>query len=170
MGTTSKYGLPYPNMGDAPNGPLGFQNLATALDALGPIGGKRRAATGSGLTTIEAVVVDTQTLAMPANYVFAIDFSLAFTSSVASTDVSMKIRLTSVSGTIVDQCVALGVYVAPTINYAFMRSVYKTTSAELDYFCGTMVRTGTGTGTVTPVLPTSLIVTALGPSTIIGDY
>jgi hypothetical protein len=170
VGNTSKYGLPYPQLSDLPSGPVAVQNLAQALDALGVIGGKRRAAVGSGLTTIEATTVDTQTLAMTANTVFQIDYYLAFTASVAGTDVDMKIRQTSISGTIIGEIVALGVYASPTINYGFLRAIYKTTTAELDYFMGTMVRTGTGTGTVTPVLPTSIIVTNLGPSTIVGDY
>jgi len=32
------------------------------------------------------------------------------------------------------------------------------------------VHLGAGTGTITPVMPTSLIVTNMGPSTIIGDF
>jgi hypothetical protein len=170
VGNTSKFGLPYPNLSDAPSGPIGVKNLATALDALGVIGGKRRTAAGSATSTIEAIVVDTQTLAMPANYVFALDFYLGFTVSIAATDVSLKLRLTSVSGTIVDQTVAIGTYVSPAINHGFLRSIYKTTStAELNYFAGTIIRQA-GTGTITPVVPTSLIVTNLGPSTVVGDF
>jgi hypothetical protein len=170
VGNTSKYGLPYPNLSDVPSGPAAVQTLAQSIDALGVIGGKRRVAVGSASSTIEATVIDTQTLALTGTSVFQIDYFLGFVVSVAGTDVSMKIRLTSVSGTIVDQTVALGVYVTPTINYGFLRTIYKTTAAELQYFAGTLVRTGTGTGTITPVMPTSLIVTNLGPSTIVGDF
>jgi hypothetical protein len=170
VGNTSKYGLPFPNLADIPSGPVGVENLARAVDALGVIGGKRRVAPGSATSTIEATVIDTQTLALVGTSVFQLDYFLGFTVSVAATDVSMKLRLTSVSGTIVDQMVAIGTYVSPAINYGFLRTIYKTTAAELQYFAGTIIRTGAGTGTITPVMPTSLIVTNLGPSTIVGDF
>ncbi|MGH3546676.1 MAG: hypothetical protein ACRDQU_00820 [Pseudonocardiaceae bacterium] len=170
MPGTAKYGLPYPALSDAPNGPLGLQNLANAVDALGVIGGKRQTSTGAVISTIETTVVDTQTLALPANSVFALDFDLCFTASVAGNDLSMKIRLTSVSGTILGEAAAEGVYVTPEQNRGHLRVIYKTTLAELDYFAGTVIHIGTGSGTVTPVPPTSLIVTNLGPNTVIGDY
>lgn len=170
-GATSKLGLPYPSLADAPNGPANIQSLANAIDALGVIGGKRQTSTGAVVSSIETTVVDTQTLALPASSVFFLDFNLYFTAAVAGNDVSMKIRLTSISGTILGETSALGVYVSPEISHGFLRVVYKTsTTAELDYFAGTIVHLGTGTSTVTAVTPTSLIVTNVGPSTLVGDY
>lgn len=169
-GVTSRYGLPYPALSDVPNGPLGIQSLATAIDALGVIGGKRQVSTGAVISTIEATVVDTQTLALAANSVFSLDFDLCFTASAAGNDLSMKIRLTSVSGTILGEAAAEGVYATPEQNHGHLRVIYQTTIAELDYFCGTIIRIGTGTGTVTAVPPTSLVVTCIGPSTILGQF
>jgi hypothetical protein len=169
VGNTSKYGLPYPNLSDQPSGPVAVQNLAQSMDALGVIGGKRRVATGSATSTIEATVIDTQTLAMTATSVFKLEYFLGFTVSIAATDVTMRIRLTSVSGTIVAEDVAIGTYVSPAINRGYIQTIYKTTAAELQYFAGTIIRAG-GTGTITPVMPTSLLVTNLGPSTIVGDF
>lgn len=170
MPTTSKYGLPYPALSASPNVPADIQSLATAVDALGVIGGKRQTSAGAAVATIETIVIDTQTLALTANSVFQLDFNLYFVASAAGNDVSMKIRLTSVSGTILGECAAIGTYITPEQNRGTLRVIYKTTAAELDYFAGSIVRIGSGTGTLTAVSPTSLIVTALGPSTIIGDY
>lgn len=169
-GATSKFGLPYPTLADAPNVPSSIQSLAQGVDALGAIGGKRQTSAGAVISTVESIVVDTQTLAMPAANVYTLDFFLTFTVSVAGTDLSMKIRMTNVSGTILGECATYGVYVSPEQNRGFLRAVYKTTTnAELNYFAGTIVRIA-GTGTATPVAQTSLIVTNLGPSTIIGDF
>ncbi|MGH3795931.1 MAG: hypothetical protein ACRDSP_13700 [Pseudonocardiaceae bacterium] len=170
MPTTPKYGLRYPALSDLPNGPLGIQNLANDVDALGVVGGKRQTSTGAVISTIETTVVDTQTLALPANCVFALDFNLYFTASVAGNDCSMKIRLTSVSGTILGETSTYGVYVTPEVNRGYLRVIYKTTAAELDYFAGTIIHIGAGSGTITPVIPTSLIVTNLGPTSLVGDF
>jgi hypothetical protein len=170
VGNTSKFGLPYPNLSDIPSGPAAVQALAQAIDGLHVIGGKRRVAPGSATSTIEATVIDTQTLALAATSVFRLEYFLAFTASVAGNDATMRIRTTSVAGTIIGENAALGVYVAPNINYGYMQVLYKTTAAELQYFAGTIVHLGTGTGTITPVMPTSLVVTNLGPSTLIGDF
>ena len=169
-GTTPKLGLPYPSLSDLPSGPVGIQNLATAIDALGVIGGKRLTSTSSAISTIETIVVDTQTLALPANSVFLIEYFLTFTASAAANDCDFKVRLTNVSGTILGEGTSYGVYVAPQPCIGFLRVVYKTVAAELDYFCGTAIHLGTGTGTITPIQPTSLIVTNLGFSTIVQDY
>lgn len=169
-GTTPKLGLPYPSLSDLPSGPVGIQNLATAIDALGVIGGKRLQSTSSAISTIETIVIDTQTLALPANSVFLIEYYLTFTASVAGNDCDMKVRLTNVSGTILGETSAYGVYVAPQPSWGYLRIVYKSTNPELDYFCATAVHLGTGTGTITPIQPTSLIVTNWGPSTTVADY
>jgi hypothetical protein len=166
---TPKLGLPYPSLSDLPNGPLGLQNLAQGVDALGILGGKRRVNASSNIVSIESIVVDTQTLALAANSVFLIEFYACFTVSVAATDVDMKIRLTSVSGTILAENIAFGVYVSPAINHGHLSMLYKTTVAEVDYFAGSMVRQA-GTGNIQAVVPTSISVTNLGPSTIIGDF
>jgi hypothetical protein len=168
MPNTAKLGLPYPALSDIPSGPLAVQNLANAVDALGILGGKRRVSTSSNITTIESIVIDTQTLSLAANSVFQIDYHLCFNSSVASSDAVMQIRLTSVTGTSLGQSVALGVY-ASVPNYGFLRVLYKTTAAELDYFCGTLIRQ-IGTGNLTAIVPTSLVVTNLGPSAAVGDF
>jgi hypothetical protein len=81
----------------------------------------------------------------------------------------MRIRLTSVSGTVVAGPI---VYPGPYTtqgNSGRLAVVYKTTTAELNYFAGTIVRQA-GTGNITAVTPTSLIVTNLGPNTLLGDY
>lgn len=170
-GTTPKLGLPYPSLSDLPSGPVGIQNLATAVDALGVIGGKRLTSTSSAISTIETTVVDTQTLALSANSVFLIEYFLTFTASAAGNDCDFKVRLTSVAGTIVGEGTILGVYVTPQPCCGLLRIVYKTgIASELDYFAGTAVHVGTGTGTITPIQPTSLIVTCLSPSSVIGDY
>lgn len=170
MPTTSKYGLPYPALSSAPNVPLDLQNLAVAVDGLGVIGGKRQTSAGAGVTTIETTVIDTQTLSMAPSWAFQLDFAVYFTTSIAATDLRMRIRQTSVSGTSLGDCPAIGTYVSPEQNRGFLRVIYKTgVTAELNYFAGTIVRIG-GTGTLTAVAPTSLIVTALVPSTAVGDY
>lgn len=170
-GTTSKLGLPYPSLSDLPSGPVGIQNLATAIDALGVIGGKRLTSTSSAISTIETVVVDTQTLALPANSVFLIEYFLTVTASAAANDCDFKVRLTSVAGAILGEGTILGTYITPQPCCGFLRICYKTgTSSELDYFAGTAIHLGTGTGTITPIQPTSLIVTCLGPSTMVQDY
>lgn len=169
MPNTPKLGLPYPALADPPSGPLAVGNLAAAIDGLGILGGKRRTGPSSNIVAIETIVVDTQTLSLAANSVFLIEFFACFTVSVAATDVDMKIRLTSVSGTIVAEDIAFGVYVSPGINHGHLSVLYKTTAAELDYFAGTMVRQA-GTGNINAVVPTSITVTNLGPSTIIGDF
>lgn len=169
MPTTPKLGLPYPALSDIPSGPLAVQNLADGVDALGVIGGKRRTGVSSNITTIESVVVDTQTLSLAASSVFQIEFYLTFTVSVAATDANMKIRLTSVAGTILAENVAFGVYVSPALNHGHTTLLYKTTAAELVYVCGTIVRQ-TGTGNIVATVPTSLVVTRLGPSSLIGDF
>jgi hypothetical protein len=138
------------------------------VDALGALGGKQRTGASSNITTIESIVVDTQTLALLANSIYQLDFDLAFTASVAASDVLMRIRLTSVSGTILGSGVALGVY-STVNNLGHLTVTRKTTTAELDYFCGTVVRQ-VGTGNIAAVVPTSLIVTYLGPSSLIGDF
>jgi hypothetical protein len=166
---TSMRGLPYPALADIPSGPLALQNLATAVDTLGIIGGKRRTANSANITTIESTVVDTQTLALAANSVFQIEFYLGFTVSVAATDLTMRIRLTSVSGTIVGEAEASGPYVSPQIHHGQLIVLYKTTAAELDYFAGTVTRIG-GTGNIQATIPTSITVTNIGPSTIVGDF
>jgi hypothetical protein len=169
MPNTSKFALPYPALSDAPNGPLAIQNLANGVDALGILGGKRRTGISSAVNTIESIVVDTQTLSLAANSVFLIDFYCAFTVTVAATDVTMRVRLTSVSGTIVGEAAAFGVYVSPQPNHGHVSLLYKTTAAELDYFAGSIVRIA-GTGNANAIVPTSLTVTNLGGSTIIGDF
>ncbi|MGH7745145.1 MAG: hypothetical protein ACREQ5_10145, partial [Candidatus Dormibacteria bacterium] len=63
-----------------------------------------------------------------------------------------------------------GVYVTPEVNRGYLRVIYKTTAAELDYFAGTIIHIGAGSGTITPVIPTSLIVTNLGPTSLVGDF
>lgn len=168
--STPRLGLPYPVTGDAPDGPTQLKALATAVDNLGVLGGKRRTAASSNITTIEATVVDTQTLAMAANSVFQIEFHLAVTVSVAATDLDMKIRLTSVSGTIVGEGQLSCPYISPQPHNKSLIVIYKTTAtAELNYFAGTIVRIG-GTGNIVAVVPTSIIVTALGPSANVGDF
>jgi hypothetical protein len=167
--TTSKLGLRYPSLSDAPNGPLAVQNLASDVDALGVLGGKRRTAASSNITTIEAIVVDTQTLSLAASSVFQIDYDLVFNSSVASSDVLMKIRLTSVSGTILGQAIAANGAYTTQGSQGHLTVLYKTTAAELQYFAGTVIRQG-GTGNITAIVPTSMTVTNIGPSTIIGDF
>jgi hypothetical protein len=169
MPNTPKLGLPYPALADLPSGPLAVGNLAQAIDGLGILGGKRRTGPSSNIVTIETIVVDTQTLSMAANSVFLIDFFACFTVSVAATDVDMKIRLTSVSGTILAEDIAFGVYVSPGINHGHLSVLYKTTTSELDYFAGTMIRQA-GTGNINAAIATSITVTNLGPSTIIGDF
>lgn len=169
MPTTSKLGLPYPALSDIPSGPLAVGNLATAIDGLGILGGKRRTGISSNIVSIETIVCDTQTLSLAANSVFLIDFYMAFTVSVAATDVDMKIRLTSVSGTIIGETVAYGVYVSPAPQHGHISVLYKTTAAELDYFAGTAIRQA-GTGNVNAIVPTSITVTNLGSSTIVGDF
>jgi hypothetical protein len=166
---TSKFGLPYPALSDIPSGPLAVQNLAQGVDALGILGGKRRTGISSNIVSIETIVVDTQTLALPASSVFLIEFFMAFTVSVAATDVDMKIRMTSVSGTIIGEDIAFGVYVTPAQNHGHISVLYKTTTAEVDYFAGTAIRQA-GTGNINALVPTSITVTNLGPSTIIGDF
>jgi hypothetical protein len=166
--TTAKLGLPYPSLSDTPNGPLAIQNLANAVDALDVLGGKRRVSTSSAITTIESIVVDTQTLSLAANSSYQIDFYVCFNTSVAASDILMKIRLTSVSGTILGQTAALGVY-STVPNYGFLSVQYKTTAAELDYFCGTVVRQ-IGTGNITAIVPTSIIVKNQGPASLVGDF
>lgn len=166
---TPKYGLPIPATGDLPSGPIAVGALATAIDSLGIVGGKRTTAPGSGVVSIETTVVDTATLLLPANSVFTIEFYLCFTVAVA-TNVDMKIRMTSVSGPILAETCAIGTYVAPEPNYGFIRLVYRTVSSELDYFAGTIIVQGTGIGPVTAIPPTSLLVTCLGPSNTVGDY
>lgn len=167
---TPKFGLPIPSTGDLPSGPVAVGALAVALDSLGTVGGKRTTAPGSSVVSIETVVIDSQTLLLPANSVFTIEFYLCFTVAVA-TNVDMKIRMTSVSGPILAETCAIGTYVAPEPNFGFLRFVYKSSLvSELDYFCGTIVIQGTGIGPVTSIVPTSLIVTNLGSSTILGDY
>lgn len=165
---TPKLGLPYPSLSDIPSGPLAVGNLAQAVDALGVLGGKRRTGASSNITTIESIVVDTQTLSLAANSVFEITYDLVFTASVAASDAMMKIRLTSVSGTILGQTVAPGPYTTQG-NDGHLTVLYKTTATELVYFCGTVVRQA-GTGNINAVVPTSLVVTNIGPSTIIGDF
>lgn len=167
--TTPRLGLPYPVTGDAPDGPTQLKALATAVDNLGVLGGKRRTAPSANITTIESTVVDTQTLAMAANSVFRIEFHLAATVSVAATDLDMKIRLTSVSGTIVGEGQLSCPYVSPQIHNKSLIVIYKTTVAELNYFTGTIVRIG-GTGNIVAVVPTSIIVTNLGSSALVGDF
>lgn len=169
MPTTPRLGLPYPALGDPPSGPLAVGNLATAIDDLGVLGGKRRTAPSSNITTVESVIVDTQTLAMAASSVFRIDAFTCFTVSVAATDVVVRIRLTSVSGTILAENVAFGVYASPAVNHGHLSMLYKTTAAELDYFCVTVVRQA-GTGNIQAVVPTSIVVTRLSPSSVIGDF
>lgn len=167
---TPKLGLPIPSTGDLPSGPLAVGQLATALDALGVMGGKRRTAASANIVSIESVCVDSQTLAMSANYVFQIEFNLSFTVSVAATDLDMKVRLTSVAGTIVGETEASGPYVSPQVHSKNLIIIYKTGSvAELNYFCGTAVRIG-GTGNIQAVVPTSLVVNCIGPNTILGDF
>jgi hypothetical protein len=167
---TPKYGLPIPATGDLPSGPIAVGALATAIDSLGIVGGKRTTAAGASIVSIEQTVCDTQTLLLPANSVFLIEFYLCFTVAVV-TNVDMKIRMTSVSGPILAETCAIGTYVAPEPNFGFLRLVYKTTSnSELDYFAGTAIIQGTGIGPVTPIVPTSVLVFNCGPSTIIGDY
>jgi hypothetical protein len=167
--STPRLGLPYPVTGDAPDGPAQFKALATAVDNLGVLGGKRRTAPSANITTIESTVVDTQTLALAANSVFQIEFHLAVTASVAATDLDMKIRLTSVAGAIVGEGQLSCPYISPQIHNKSLIVIYKTTAAELDYFTGTIVRIG-GTGNLVSVVPTSIIVTALGPSANVGDF
>lgn len=169
MPNTSKLGLPYPSLADTPSGPLAVGNLAQAVDALGILGGKRRTTTSSNIVTIETIVCDTQTLSLAANSVFLVDFYMAFTVSVAATDVYLRIRQTSVSGTIMGETLAFGVYVSPAPQHGHLSVLYKTTAAELLYFCGTAVRQA-GTGNINAIVPTSFTVTNLGPSTIIGDF
>ena len=168
MPNTAKYGLPYPALSDSPNGPVAFANLANAIDGLGVIGGKRRTGDSSSITTIESIVIDTQTLALAANSVFEIAYFVNIINSTSGTDVEMRIRQTSVSGTVLGDCVLPR---SDQINWnpGYVCAIYKTTSAELQYFCGTLVRT-VGTGTIIAKVPTSLIVTNLGPSSIIGDF
>lgn len=167
--STPRLGLPYPVTGDAPDGPTQLKALATAIDNLGVLGGKRRTAASANITTIESTVVDTQTLALAANSVFQIEFHLAATVSVAATDLDMKIRLTSVSGTIVGEGQLSCPYISPQPHNKSLVVIYKTTTAELDYFAGTIVRIG-GTGNIVAVVPTSIIVTNIGPSANIGDF
>lgn len=167
--STPRLGLPYPVTGDAPDGPTQLKALATAVDNLGVLGGKRRTAPSANITTIESTVVDTQTLAMAANSVFQIEFYLGFTVSVAATDLDMKIRLTSVSGALVGNTEASGPYIAPQIHGKNLIVIYKTTAAELNYFAGTVVRIG-GTGNIQAVVPTSIIVTNLSSSALVGDF
>lgn len=169
MPNTPKLGLPYPALGDIPSGPLAVGNLATAVDNLGILGGKRRTSASSNIVSIETIVVDTQTLSLAASSVFLVEFHLGFTVSVAATDVAVKIRLTSVAGTIIGEGVALGTYVSPAVNHGHVPVLYKTTAAELLYFCGTAVRQA-GTGNVNATIPTNITVTNLGPSSIIGDF
>lgn len=168
MPTTAKYGLRYPALSDPPSGPLAVGNLANDVDALGYLGGKRRTGSSSNISTIESIVCDTQTLALPANSVFRIEFSLTFTTSVAASDALIRIRLTSVSGTTLGSTVAPGPYTTQG-NSGLLIVYYKTTTAELDYFCGTVIRQA-GTGNIVATVPTSLIVYNVGPSTIIGDF
>jgi hypothetical protein len=167
--STPRLGLPYPVTGDTPDGPTQLKSLATAVDNLGVLGGKRRTAASANITTIESTVVDTQTLALAANSVFQIEFHLAVTVSVAATDLDLKIRLTSVSGTIVGEGQLSCPYISPQPHNKSLIVIYKTTAAELDYFAGTIVRIG-GTGNIQAVVPTSITVTNLGPSANVGDF
>ena len=133
------------------------------------IGGKRQTSVGAAVNTIETIVIDTQTIAMPASSVFLIEFDLSFTTTVAATDINMRIRLTSVSGTVIAGPI---VYPGPYTtqgNSGRLAVIYKTTAAELDYFAGTIVRQA-GTGNATAIAPTSLIVTNIGPSSVVADY
>lgn len=170
MPTTPKLGLPYPALSDLPSGPLALQNLATAVDAYGVIGGKRLVTPGAAILSIETIVIDTQTLSLPAAGVFKIDFYFCFLASVAGSDADIKIRQTSVSGTIIAETVAFGTYVTPQPNHGHLTAYYKTTVAELDYFCASAVRVGAGTGTISSIVPCSLIVSYPGSSSLVGDY
>ncbi len=169
MPTTSKFGLRYPALADLPSGPLAVGNLAQDVDALGILGGKRRTGISSNIVTIETIVVDTQTLSLAANSVFQIDFHLGVTVSVAATDLTMRVRLTSVAGTIIGETELSCPYVSPQPHSKHLSLLYKTTTSELDYFAGTVVRIG-GTGNINAIVPTSITVTNLGPSSIIGDF
>jgi hypothetical protein len=148
---------------------LAVGNLAADVDALGILGGKRRTGISSNIVTIETIVVDTQTLSLAANSVFQVDFHLGATVSVAATDLTMRIRLTSVSGTIIGETELSCPYVSPQPHSKHLTVLYKTTTAELDYFAGCVVRIG-GTGNINAVVPTSITVTNLGPASIIGDF
>jgi len=148
---------------------LAVGNLAQDVDALGILGGKRRTGISSNIVTIETIVVDTQTLSLAANSVFQIDFHLGVTVSVAATDLTMRVRLTSVAGTIIGETELSCPYVSPQPHSKHLSLLYKTTTSELDYFAGTVVRIG-GTGNINAIVPTSITVTNLGPSSIIGDF
>lgn len=169
MPTTAKFGLRYPALADLPSGPVAVGNLAADVDSLGILGGKRRTGPSSNIVTIETIVVDTQTLSLAANSVFQIDFHLGCTVSVAATDLTMRVRLTSVAGTIIGETELSCPYVSPQPHSKHLTVLYKTTASELDYFAGTVVRIG-GTGNINAIVPTSITVTNLGPSTIIGDF
>lgn len=169
MPTTPKLGLPYPDTSALPNIPAHIQALAEGVDAYGVLGGKRRTSPSANITTVESTVVDTQNLAFPADSSFLIDFTAYFTTSVAATDANMTIRLTSVSGTIIAGPICMPGPYTTQGNYGRVAALYKTTAAELNYFCGTMIRQA-GTGNIVAVAPTHLIVYRLGPASLIGDY
>lgn len=168
MPTTPNLGLPYPPLSNTPNVPADIQNLATTMDGLCVVGGKHCLNPGVSVATTETIVVDTPTLSLAASSVFTIEFYCTFNVTVVGSDILMGIRQTSVTGTLLAQSAALGVYL--TNNYGIIRMTYTTTAAELDYFAGTIVRTGTGTGNASTIPPTHLVVTRHGPSSLIGNY
>jgi hypothetical protein len=168
--TTPRLGLPYPALSDIPSGPVAVGNLANSLDALGVLGGKYRVTNSGVINTVESVVIDSQTLALTASSIFLIQMFVSFTTTVAGSDVDAKIRMTSVSGTLLAERSILGVYATPEPNSGSLSVIYQTgVTAELDYFCGTIIRTGTGTGTVTVIPPTYLLVSNLGPAALVGQ-
>lgn len=166
MPATAKYGLRYPSLGDPPNGPLAFQNLATDVDALGDLGGKRRTADSATITTTETVVIDTPVFALAASSVFLIEFYSRLDTLVGGVDARMRIRDTGLGGTIRGE---VGVGNILYTNHGILRVLYKTTTAELKAFAGTLIREA-GTGTITAKVPTHLIVSRRGPSTLMGDF
>lgn len=168
MATTTRLALPYPVVGDPPTVEAHIQALAEATDALGPLGGKRRTADSAAITTTETIVVDTPSLSLAASSVFTLRFFVRADTSVVGTDVYLRIRDTNTSGTIRGEGLGFrSVVVGPDL--AVLEAIYRTTTAESKVFVGTLVRT-VGTGNIVAKVPTHLIVTREGPTTLIGDF
>lgn len=122
------------------------------------------AAATSGTT--ELLVLDTGAVSLPANSCFKVDVFLVWDSSAAGDDYDVRIRETNISGTVRQETITPRT--DNLVPYRYSTSViHTTTTADTKTFVATIQRIN-GSGTATVKATSYILVTYLGPSSLIS--
>lgn len=143
---------------------LRTSDLNLGANVVQTLGGQFRSSTSGGVTTVESTVLTTPTVNLLANTTYLIEYCLYWTTTVTGDIIVLHIRDTNSTGTSRAATVpfaAISGGGGPYPGYA--TALLQTSTAAAYNAVGTVMR-NTGSGTVTALANSSLVISQLGPN------